>query len=160
MVSHGISRTRYPTRQDQRQYFEQYPDYSAYSGPQSYQDQRPYSLATDVNQVASLSQGWTKTRYNWYPKKKSFGRNNRPRKFIKPECTERAQLVCTVFNAPMEEIYKQNPHLFPQQRKKPPYASTHHQSGTHNTEDCQTLRDVTEQLHRDEKLDRYTGQTP
>ncbi|KAK9930087.1 hypothetical protein M0R45_027144 [Rubus argutus] len=53
--------------------------------------------------------------------------------------------------------------------KKPPYAGTrtdtgkyctHHQSGTHNTEDCQALRGIAEQLYRDGKLDRYADSTP
>jgi hypothetical protein len=69
----------------------------------------------------------------------------------------------------MEDIYKENPQFFPQQWKRPPYADnrvntgkycTHHQSGTHSTEECQVLRDVAEQLHRDGKLTQYVGQTP
>ena len=67
----------------------------------------------------------------------------------------------------MEDIYKENPQLFPQPWKRPPYADnrvntgkfcTHHQSGTHNTEECQALRDVAEQLHQDEKRTQYVGQ--
>ncbi|KAK9903173.1 hypothetical protein M0R45_001184 [Rubus argutus] len=103
------------------------------------------------------------------PRKKSFGRGGRSSKYGKQEDAGGAQPVCTVFNTPIEEIYKQNPHLFPQQWKKPPYAGTRadtgkyctdHQSGTHNTEDCQTLRGIAEQLYRDGKLDGYAGNTP
>jgi hypothetical protein len=157
-----------PARPDPRAYSD-HPTYREYSSPQTYGQQLACSPATGVNQIVGPNQGWTETGYNRYPRKKSFGRGGRSSKYGRREDAEVTQSVCTVFNTPIEEIYKQNPHLFPQQWKKPPYAGTrtdtrkyctHHQSGTHNTEDCQTLRGVAEQLYRDGKLDRYADSTP
>ncbi|KAK9951540.1 hypothetical protein M0R45_006978 [Rubus argutus] len=159
---------QYPARPEPRVYSD-HPTYRDYSAPQTYGQQLSRSPATGVNQIVGPSQGWTETGYNRYPRKKNFGRGGRSSKYGKREGAEGAQPVCTVFNTPIEEIYKQNPHLFPQPWKKPPYACTrtdtgkyctHHQSGTHNTEDCQTLRGVAEQLYQDGKLDRYADSTP
>lgn len=83
--------------------------YSAQGVPQAYQGGWPYTPAIDINQVNTPSQGWTKIGYNQYPKKKNSWRHNQSKKSNLQDLTDDSLPVCTVFNKPMEDIYKENP---------------------------------------------------